>query len=90
MTLEERNRLIAWNDAHRWFEDAAKIYLIYAKTGVEQQANFSSVCYGESLATSLGFLPSCAHSAVDTGMRWSYCRHCNTDMVFNNGAWVEK
>lgn len=32
----------------------------------------------------------CNHSAVQTGMRWSYCKTCNADMVFINGDWKQK
>ena len=33
---------------------------------------------------------ACTHDWVDTGMRWTYCRHCNMDGEHLNGTVMEK
>lgn len=32
---------------------------------------------------------ACTHDWVDTGMRWTYCRHCNADGVCEGGVVAE-
>lgn len=31
-----------------------------------------------------------AHAAVDTGMRWGFCKHCDADLEFTTNGWKER
>ena len=51
---------------------------IHYDTGEESKWDLVSVYGGR-----------CEHAVVDTGMRWSFCRHCEVQFEFRNWEWQE-